>query len=52
MEDVSSQYFQTTDVKITITEHIPENTRYCYLCVFGAKEWQPVQWGKIEWNKR
>ncbi|WP_288738772.1 hypothetical protein [uncultured Parabacteroides sp.] len=52
MEDVSSQYFQTTDVKITITEHIPENTRYCYLCVFGAKEWQPVQWGKIEWNKK
>ena len=52
MKDVSSQYFQTTDVKITITEHIPENTRYCYLCVFGAKEWQPVQWGKIEWNKK
>lgn len=52
MKDVSSQYFQTTDVKITITEPIPENTRYCYLCVFGAKEWQPVQWGKIEWNKK
>lgn len=52
MKDVSSEYFQTTDVKITITEPIPENTRYCYLCVFGAKEWQPVQWGKIEWNKK
>lgn len=52
MKDVSSQYFQTTDVKITITEPIPENTRYCYLCVFGAKEWKPVQWGKIAWNKK
>lgn len=52
MKDVSSQYFQTTDVKITITEPIPENTHYCYLCVFGAKEWKPVQWGKIAWNKK
>lgn len=46
MKDVSSQYFQVTDVNITITEPIPENVHYCYLCVFGAKEWQPVQWVK------
>lgn len=52
MTDVSSQYFNVADVKITISESIPEDTRYCYLCVFGVKEWYPVQWGKIEWNKR
>lgn len=52
MKDVSSQYFDATDIKITITEPIPENVRYCYLCVFGAKEWQPVQWGKIGWNNK
>lgn len=51
MEDVSSQYFKTVDVKVDITEQIPENTEYCYLCVFGANEWQPVQWGKISRNK-
>lgn len=52
MEDVSSQYFNAVDVKVKITEQIPENTDYCYLCVFGTKEWQPVQWGKIAWNKK
>lgn len=52
MADVSTQYFQTTDVKITITEPVPESTRYCYLCVYGSKEWQPVQWGKIERNQK
>lgn len=49
--DVSSQYFKTTDIKIKITKEIPQDTKYCYLCVFGAKTWHPVQWGKIEWNK-
>lgn len=46
--DVSSQYFKTSDIKIKITEPIPENAKYCYLCVYGAKDWVPVQWGKIE----
>lgn len=50
--DVSSQYFKTTDVKITLTEPVPEDAHYCYLCVFGAQEWHPVQWGKIEGNKK
>lgn len=47
MKDVSSQYFKTTDVEITLDGKLPEGERYCYLCVFGTKEWQPVQWGKI-----
>lgn len=53
MKDVSSQYFQTTDVTIDITEKIPENTGYCYLCVYNAQNmtWNPVQWGKINRKK-
>lgn len=52
MKDVSSQYFDATDIKSTITEPISENVRYCYFCVFGAKGWQPVQWVKIGWSKK
>lgn len=51
IKDVSSQYFKTADVELTITEDIPEDARYCYLCVFNDKGWKPVQWGKIGRNK-
>lgn len=47
IRDVSSQYFKTTDVEVEITEPMPDDARYCYLCVFANKQWQPVQWGKI-----
>ena len=46
--DVSDAYFKTSDVTIRLTEEIPEDTRYCYLCVFGSHGWFPVQWGKIQ----
>lgn len=50
MKDVSSQYFKTTDVQVDITKRIPEDTHYCYLCVYNAisMDWTPVQWGKIK----
>lgn len=51
IKDVSSQYFEAKDIQITLTESISEGMRYCYLCVFGAKGWKPVQWGRIEKNK-
>lgn len=51
IKDVSSQYFKTSDVRITLTEPVPDGAEYCYLCVFDPGEWQPVQWGKIEKNK-
>lgn len=48
-KDVSSQYFETTDIPLTLTEKIPDDTYYCYLCVYSKYEgWSPVQWGKIE----
>lgn len=53
VRDVSKEYFRTTDVMVDLTETIPENTRYCYLCIFEPKRmtWTPTQWGKIEQNK-
>lgn len=51
MKDVSDQYFKAIDVDLTLTEAVPENIGYCYLCVFGETKWHPVQWGKIRGNK-
>jgi hypothetical protein len=48
MKDVSEAYFQTADVKLSLRKSIPEDIKYAYLCVFGAKQWVPVQWGKIQ----
>lgn len=48
IKDVSSQYFQTEDVRMKIDTPIPQGVEYGYLCVFNHKKWIPVQWGKIE----
>lgn len=50
--DVSKEYFKVCDVKVNITERIPNNTKYCYLCVFNSNRWRPVQWGRIEKYKK
>lgn len=49
--DVSHEYFSSQDVEINITNKIPDDTYYCYLCVFGLWGWRPVQWGEIKNNK-
>ncbi|MGM0609213.1 MAG: hypothetical protein ACQESP_12455 [Candidatus Muiribacteriota bacterium] len=50
-KDVSDEYFKTYDLEITLDENMPDDTYYCYLCVFGYNDWHPVQWGKIEGAK-
>lgn len=51
--DVSSHYFKVSDVIVELTEMKPDNTNYCYLCVYDAKgmTWTPVQWSKVEGNQ-
>ncbi len=49
--DVSDEYFETENVEIELTNKIPDNTHYAYLCVFGYHQWHPVQWGKISGSK-
>ena len=53
IRDVSSEYFQTSDITVDISETIPDKTGYCYLCVYNAQNmtWNPVQWGKINKKK-
>lgn len=50
-KDVSSEYFETADVAVELTEKVPEGTKYAYLAVWGYQAWHPVQWGKIEYGK-
>lgn len=47
LKDVSSEYFETADVTLSLENTLPE-ARYAYLCVFGDQQWRPVQWGKIK----
>jgi hypothetical protein len=46
--DVSTEYFDTTHVRLEISNPIPEDTYYAYLSVFDCQKWVPVQWGKIQ----
>lgn len=48
MKDVSSEYFEATDITIPIQKPTDRDMYYCYLCVFQASGFSPVQWGKIE----
>lgn len=47
MKDVSSDYFETADVEVNLTETPPQDARYAYLCVYGPKEWLVMQYGEI-----
>lgn len=51
IKDVSSAYFETSDVRIKLTRNSPPDCYYAYLCVFGNQQWHIVQWGKIENNQ-
>ncbi|MCP3902553.1 MAG: transglutaminase domain-containing protein [Planctomycetes bacterium] len=46
--DVTSQYMETSNVSVPITEPIPEDHRFAYVCVFNGGEWRAIHWGRIE----
>ncbi len=50
--DVSEQYFEPTDISVTIDDNIPSDVRYMYICVFQRGSWKPVWYGKINDNKK
>ncbi|MHC5113172.1 MAG: hypothetical protein ACYTGP_01930 [Planctomycetota bacterium] len=45
--DVTAQYMETSNVSVPITEPIPEDHRFAYVCVFNGGEWRPIHWGHI-----
>lgn len=51
VKDVSGEYFETADVKLTIEREIPDDTYYAYLCVQNREQWVPVQYGRIRGNQ-
>lgn len=47
-EDVSDEYFVTSDIRIPISKGInSEGMEYAYLCVFNEDVWKPVFWGTV-----
>jgi hypothetical protein len=51
IKDVSSEYFETADVRLKLTRVRPEGVYYAFLCVQNRRNWIPVQYGKIHNNK-
>ena len=49
-EDVSPEYFKTSDIRIPIKGKgiFAKTPKYAYLCVFNEDRWQPVYWGKTK----
>lgn len=49
-EDVSTEYFETSDIRIPIKGKgiFTKTPKYAYLCVFNEDKWQPVYWGKVK----
>ncbi len=45
--DVSYQYFDTANITIPLPPSVDPEEQYAYICVYGYRDWIPVQWGKI-----
>jgi len=48
--DVTNEYTKVSDIVLHLT-NIPEQTHYCYLCIFNNQFWNPVYWGKVQDDK-
>lgn len=52
IKDVSDDYFQGVDVVITLPENEEIKKKFAYLAVFDNQKWMPVQWGKIQPDRK
>lgn len=50
-KDVSSEYFTTSNVEVTLSKPLPENTFYLWICVYNNAQWKPVQWAELKGKK-
>lgn len=46
--DVTSNYVDVSDVKVTFEKEIPDSVDIAYLCVFNSGEWRAIHWARIE----
>lgn len=51
MKDVSADYFEATDVTVSLIGDTKVEAEYAYLSVFNNQKWCPVQWGRVENGK-
>jgi len=45
--DVTRDYVDVCDVKVSFEKEIPDSVDIAYLCVFNSGEWRAIHWGKI-----
>lgn len=45
--DVTPEYMNTTNLEIELRDQPEEPRKIAYLCVFDNREWNPVDWGRI-----
>ncbi len=46
--DVTSQYLETSDLRVRLRNEAPEGAQHAYLAVFNGGEWKAIHWGRIE----
>ncbi|TKG91991.1 hypothetical protein EYV94_20480 [Puteibacter caeruleilacunae] len=50
-QDVTNEYFETSDITISLKQKVPLDTYYAYICVYGNDRWKPVSSAEIINNK-
>ncbi len=46
--DVTPAYVPVADVPLELTEPVPEDAHFAYLCVFNSGHWEAIDWGRLE----
>ncbi|MBT1696713.1 hypothetical protein KK083_07500 [Fulvivirgaceae bacterium PWU4] len=47
-KDVTAEYTKTYDVRIELTQLPDAEKRYALICTFDSREWEPLDFGRIE----
>lgn len=51
IKDVTADYVPVKNIKIKLTEELPDSTKYAYVCVFNSGEWKAIDFGRV-YNKK
>ncbi len=51
IRDVTSDYVSVKNIKIKLTEELPDSTKYAYICVFNSGEWKAIDYARVYGQK-
>ncbi len=49
--DVTRDYVPVKNIKIKLTEELPDSTKYAYICVFNSGEWKAIDYARVYGEK-